>query len=84
MVVGTQARRFQQLDKLQLWLSALISRPQDLVIVQQRLASGQKWHMELPAIESIAKFAQIHLQMFRTGTMVGTIDKCFCVANDAV
>ena len=30
--------------KLLLWLSALISRPQDIVIVQQRLASGQKWH----------------------------------------
>ena len=31
-------------NNLYLWLSALISRPQDIVIVQQRLASGQKWH----------------------------------------
>ena len=40
--------------------------------------------MKLPAIESIAKFAQIHLQMFCTGTMVGAVNKRFCVANDAV
>ena len=32
------------INKVELWLSALISRPQDIVIVQQRLASGQKWH----------------------------------------
>lgn len=34
----------EEANKLGLWLSALISRPQDIVIVQQRLASGQKWH----------------------------------------
>ena len=27
-----------------LWLSALISRPQNIVIVQQRPTAGQKWH----------------------------------------
>ena len=35
------------MNKEYLWLSALISRPQNIVIVQQRLASGQKWHHEI-------------------------------------
>ncbi len=31
-------------DKLRLWLSALISKPQNIVIERQQESSGQKWH----------------------------------------
>ena len=40
--------------------------------------------MELSAIESIAELTEIHLQMFGAGTVVGAVNKCFCVTNNAV
>ena len=40
--------------------------------------------MELSAVESIAKFAQIQLQMLCAGSVIGTVNKRFRVTNDAV
>lgn len=40
--------------------------------------------MEVSAVESVAKLAQIHLQILGAGSMVSAIDESLCVSNDAM
>ena len=37
--------------------------------------------MKLSAVEAIAEFAEIHLQVLGAGAVVGAIDKGLCVSN---
>ena len=42
------------------------------------------WAVQAPAIESVAEFAKIRLQVLCACTVIGAIQKGFCVSNDCV
>ena len=42
----------------------------------------EDFSVEISSIKPVAKLAQIHLQMFRTGSMIGAVQKRFGVSDD--
>ena len=65
-----------------LWLSLLVSIAQNIVSAgDSNQKSVENGTVILSAIETIAKFAEIHLQMFCAGAVVSAVNKCLCVPN---
>ena len=65
-----------------LWLSALVSKSQDMVSScdsDQKPVKDGTTHFS--AVESVAELTAIHLQMLGTGAVIGAVNKCLCIAD---
>ena len=71
--------------KFQFRLSALNSKAQNIVSVSDSSQkSVEDCSTERSAIETVAVFIQIHLQVLGAGTMVSTVNESLRIADDPV
>lgn len=70
-------------DNYNLRLSALVSNAQDIVLSHNsKYEPIKNCAAKGAAVKTIAEFTEIHLQVFRAGAMIRSVDKCFCIVDD--